>query len=296
MTVCSVTEARERLLDNARLVSIEHRGEILEWNPVRADGRHFLPAYVPYIGRDYFGTRTRGCRILAYALSQNLSDTSPPARRWAEDWRDDDRLLALDRQNHAYQESGMAEMFPFDTGHIPILASLLRSLVQKRVPGDHESIYPSIAATNLSKFSFRSHDKRHTIDDLQSLRNCWAWLSRLEVIALQPDYIICCDGRVFDIVAHGVRELADSIVIRPRVLRVSFPSLRVINRHYRKALRSGHLSVEQLLERIASLDIDRPVAHGTIGKILRRDSYYFAEIHKRFEVHYLLSSSPRKED
>jgi len=264
-------------------VSAERQNEVEQWNPVKADGVHSIPAYIPYIGAEYFSPQVGGRRILAYALSQNLSETDQCARDWAQDWREGGEQ-ALDRQNIAFREAGIAVMHPFDTGHIPILASLLRSAVSGRCSGSSESIYPQTAATNLSKFSFRSKSGRLTVERLEALRQCWKWFSELEVRLLKPDYILCCDQRVYDIVKAGVAQAWPDTTDHPLILWVSFPSLRVINRHYRKQSCVPHPPVGEMAKRISAADIDRPVAHGhTIRTILRRDEYYFAEMLRRME-------------
>ena len=273
---------RQAFLDNAREVSLRYREEIERWNPIKADGKDFIPGYIPYIGDDYFNPRTEGRRILAYALSQNLDEKASYARDWARDWKEGDGNSALDRQNRSYQQNGGAAMHPFDTGHVPILASLLRAQVSGRNPGDDESIYPEIAATNLSKFSFRSSDKRLTIDSLSSLRQCWDWFSRLEVAMLRPDYIICCDSRIYEIVREQASPQPAGGTRTPTVIRVAFPNIRVINRHYRKPLREEHLQPTGLKERVSAVDRSRKLYNGrTIAEIIDRDNYYFAEMFAR---------------
>ena len=270
---------RQALMDNARRMSVEHQAEVESWGPVKAGG-NFVPAYIPYIGPDYFSPRTRGCRILAYALSQNVRETDDFAVDWGRDWKGGNGTVALDRQN----QPGGAAMHPFDTGHIPILASLLRSLALGRNPGADESIYRGIAATNLSKFSFRSSDGKWTTDNYTSLLRCWEWFSRLEVEQLGPDFILCCDGRVYRI----VREQAPSVSRRSAVIPVAFPSLRVINRHYHRnrPFRAEHYRAPELKECIAALDLNHLVDHGrTISQVIDRDEYYFAEMFVRMGHH-----------
>ena len=259
-----------QLVANARLASETHRKQIEDLDPVKAGGTAFVPGYAPYIGTDYFVDRTQGRRVLFYALSQNFGESYDAAATWAADW-----AIGLNRQNRAFADERRAAMQPFDTGHIPILASLIRSQLSGRLPGPAESIYPEVAATNLSKFSFRSLDKKRTTDKRDSLRACWEWFSQLEVELLRPDFIVCCDARVHRIVRDGLGD-------RPGIIRVPFPSLRVINRHYRKPPRQGHLSAEQISQRIAACDRDCPVAQGhTLASIVGRDGYYFAEVNRR---------------
>jgi hypothetical protein len=262
-------------------MSIDHQTEVEGWDPVKAGG-DFVPAYIPYIGADYFSPRTKASRILAYALSQNVRKTDDFAVEWARDWKDGNGTVALDRQN---QRAGWAAMHPFDTGHIPILASLLRSLVLGRKPRSDESIYREVAATNLSKFSFRSSNGKWTADNYKSLHQCWDWFSRLEVEQLDPDFILCCGGRVYGI----VREQALSVSRKAVVIPVAFPSLRVINRHYHsnRPLRAEHPRPPELKECIAAVDLNRMVDHGlTISQVVDRDKYYFAEMFVRMDHHH----------
>ena len=284
MTSDTLQSVRRALLENARRVSVGSANEIEQLDPVKAHGTEFIPAYIPYIGPDYFSSRTYGQRILVYALSQNLHEQHPFAHRWALDWKQEDGQLALDRQNVSFQADGTAMMHPFDTGHIPILASLLRSGVSARCPGRDESIYPEIVATNLSKFSFRTKDGRKTRDKLPALRRCWEWFSELEVRLLRPDYILCCDRRVHDIVGAGVAKVWPDGGRRPLVLYVPFPSLLVINSRYRKELGPEHLPFEEMALRIAGADLDHSVDHGlTLCEVLQRDHYYFAEMLARMD-------------
>ncbi|MCJ7544227.1 MAG: hypothetical protein MUP47_06630 [Phycisphaerae bacterium] len=269
-TVC------QELRENARKASVDHEKEVETWTGlVRTDEGDFIPGYIPYIGSNYFGPETEGRRILAYALSQNLNGTEDYAKAWARD-----REKGLDRQN--IQPCGRAAMHPFDTGHIPILASLLRSLVCGTAPHGDQSIYREIAATNLSKFSFRNQDWRRTEDRESSLRCCWEWFSRREVELLHPNYIICCDQRVFRIVQDGLAGLRLPPTIAPRVLKVAFPSLQVINSHYhRKRMSEEEAKTHEadVKSRVAPCDLAMQVQHNlTIGDVIARDVCYFAKM------------------
>ncbi len=159
-------KARSVLLEHARLKSHEVLSTVEAWpgivNYQVNRTERCLPGYIPYIGSSYFSPRTRERRILAYALSQNLRPEYGFAKEWARSWHTGNGLDALDRQNRHFAATGRVMMHPFDTGHIPILASLLRSHLCSQLPRETESIYSEIAATNLSKFSFRSRDRRLT--------------------------------------------------------------------------------------------------------------------------------------
>ena len=201
-----MTDRRERVLNalvgNARRVSEENREDIITWPGIvrgKVNGKlAFLPGYVPYVGKSYFNAKVR---ILVYAMSQNLSDNSRLARRWATEWAQGDKSLVLNRQNIWYDENApdapRAVMGPFDKGHVPILCGLLRSLLTDNAPPSR-NIYDSIAATNLSKFSFRNGTL--TCDKDDSFRKCWKWFSESEIRELVPDAILCLGNQVYDVV------------------------------------------------------------------------------------------------
>lgn len=76
-------EAHRALLRNARIISRQHEHEVAAWPGVvqhRIDNTlRCLPGYIPFIGRHYFDDRIQGRKILAYALSQNVSPDSDSA-------------------------------------------------------------------------------------------------------------------------------------------------------------------------------------------------------------------------
>lgn len=281
---------KQALLTNARRMSRLHQAEIERWRPVKAKDTDFIPGYIPYIGVDYFRRRTGGRRILTYALSQNLRKDDSFACRWAQDWQHGSGDLALDRQNRAFAEKrGRASMHPFDTGHIPILAAILRWVAEDDTGRCRHSIYPEMAATNLSKFSFRTKDGRKTTDSPESLRACWEWFSRREVELLRPDYILCCGNHVYRIVSHAISAEFSSASTCPKVIRISFPSAQVINshsRHYAKAARRGDLRAADIKKMMPADDLRLCVKRGTknempLADVICRDEFYFAAMAER---------------
>ena len=286
-------EALDALLRNARLVShdarkmktiLQLRGLVM---PV-VDGKEIpLPGYAPYIGQDYFSAATKGRRILSFALSQNLSATDGHAVRWARDWVEGDGLLALDRQNQCGSSLPIhlqISMRPFDTGHLPALCAILRHLVAGDRLDDQLSIYPQIAATNLSKFSFRKDGQKHTTDNPESLSLCWQWFSVHEIQSLKPDFIICAGEDVFNLVRGGLEETGDIRCHIPHVLRVDFPSLQVINSKkkgaYAAEMRSGNFM--DIFAGVAAEDLERLVdGKVKLRRILERDLNYFAAMQVR---------------
>ena len=275
--------ARKALLRNARKASKEHMDDVLNWKglvKVPVDGGRFpLPGYIPYIGCQYFGSRTKGHRILAYALSRNIRPDDVFAERWAKNWHSDDGRTALDRQ---HESEVRAAMLPFDSGHIPVLCAMLRAIVSQASGAPSGSIYDEIAATNLSKFSFR-HGSR-TTDSFTSLQRCWEWFSKEEIRLLQPDFILCLGNAVTRIVKGGLAEWKNPGFRLPKLLKAAFPSLQVINRSYRKEPAHKVLSDKRILGFLTEKDRKRQVAHNhTLAEIVERDRYYFPEMFRRME-------------
>ena len=271
------TNACQRLLSNTRQASLEHEKEVSRWNGiVKAicnGGELYIPGYIPYIGEDYFKPQTIGRRILVYALSQNLRPTNPQAIEWAKDWHYANGHLALDRQNQAFEREGLARMHPFDTGHLPVLSAFVRSIVIKRNVNTYASIYNEIAATNLSKYSFRTKSGK-TTDWPEALHSCFQWFSRKEIEVLKPDYILCAGENVYNVISDNWKD---------RAIKVRFPSLQVINRYYRKDLADDHIDVEQMCATLSAIDLQKKTVYRDPGRdlcyIISRDSYYFAEMY-----------------
>jgi len=270
------------LVGNARQISEEHREEIVTWPGIvrgKVDGEEaFLPGYVPYVGRSYFNAEVK---ILVYAMSQNLSDDGKAARKWAADWAYGDKSLALNRQNACYEENGpdapRAGMHPFDTGHVPILCGLLRSLLTSNA-SPSRNIYDSIAATNLSKFSFRNTANR-TCDKNFSFEKCWKWFSESEIRELAPDTILCLGKRVYKVVKNAVK--ASKNPSRPQVFEAAFPSLLVINRWFKTERNHSPLSPPPLSE--ADLSILVVYKNRSVEYVLKRDDKYFRAMRDGFK-------------
>ncbi len=276
----------DELIENAKAVSKEHQSKIEEWqNLVKAKVKEkekelFIPGYIPYIGKEYFNASPK---ILIYALSQNLDGTEKDTSiKWAQAWDTDcdSNNEAIDRQNKGFEECGKIMMGPFDSGHLPALAGILYYLVAGENASDLNILY-MVAATNLSKFSFRS--EKHTKDSSESLRKCFEWFSKKEIELLKPDYILCASKRVWSYI--DIAKLS----YKPYPVYVSFPSLLVINRYYSKKKISDSeqaeidkkinneiipiFSKEQFLQKET-----RYKTKETVEDIIKRDSRYFAEM------------------
>jgi hypothetical protein len=281
----TVANVRERLIQNARRSSEQYLDEVSQWKGlVKAkvdDKKLSLPGYIPYIGSKYFNSSSEGRRILTYAMSQNLDGNSNSVKKWADNWYEGDGRLALDRQNLCYEKNNGTEMHPFDTGHVPVLCALLRSLLSKG-PVVSISIYDEIAATNLSKFSFRTV-RGHTTDEKESHERSWEWFSKEEINALRPDVILCLGNMVFSVISKKLHGWTHVNGHAPLTLKVSFPSLRVINRYYRRQISLKDTRLDDILSTLSNADLDRPVENGSLRRVIERDASYFATMYDRIQ-------------
>lgn len=271
-------EIEKALLKNAAYISKEYEKEIITWNGlVLSKDKLFVPGYIPYIGSDYLNSNSK---IITYALSQNIHPNRDFVVRYANNWKNRKNIdEALNRQNLSFDNYGMVQMHPFDTGHLPILSGILTSLISK-----NENINPisNISATNLSKFSFRN-SRNNTSDNEKSLNKCFWWFSKQELELLNPDYIICAGNRVFDIIKKNIGKLN----INSKPIRVAFPSDRVINKHYKKSLTTNDKKKLELINSIFSTEfLNRKSSYKNKKKlvdIIKRDGYYFVKMFELIE-------------
>ena len=177
-----------------------------------------LPAYIPYVGVDYFRHRPR---VLCYAINQNLSRH----RRWTEDWATQwgqDMHVAVDRLNRAAEDGRAIPIKPYAEGFIPLVAAM--ALAADTAPGDGRGvplIDDIIAVTNFVKFSTATDASSSSIP-ASWWRECAKRYVGDEIEVLQPDVVIAFGQRT-------VRELkrvlasADGPSRRPRLLACPFP-------------------------------------------------------------------------
>jgi len=178
-------EAHRRLIENVnRQAFVPDDG--LAARACLGGNQVVLPAYVPYIGPEYFQFRPR---ILCYAINQNLSKHT----RWTDDWvcqwgRHPE--LAIDRLNLAVAQGKSLPIKPYAEGFVPLMAAI--ALARRCRQFGHELppvVDRVIAATNFVKFS--------TAEDASSssIPNSW-WAECAEryvteeILALRPDVIL----------------------------------------------------------------------------------------------------------
>lgn len=271
----------QTLIENARQVSIKYQSIVERWNGLvnaKVNNKEVcLPGYVPYIGEKYFEVSTK---ILIYALSQNLSPTDGISINWAKNWQEGDKdNNAINRQNINFKKHGKVMMHPFDTGHLPVTAAILRSIKPKGKNFISRSIYDDVAATNLSKYSFRTKTGT-TTDNKKSLNKCFQWFSICEINQLNPDYVICAGNVAYKVLKTGLEKIP---TWKGKIVKVSFPSMQVINRHFRKKLTNKHKSAIDILSIIPTTDHSKKADYQdkTLRDIIFRDEYYFAEMYNR---------------
>lgn len=275
-----IDAARSELLAHARKVSREHELEVAGWPGIVKHGlgksHHCLPGYIPLIGKQYFAARTK---IITYALSQNIRADSGWALEWAKDWHRSTGHIALDRQNLYYSEYGSAAMRPFDTGHLPILAAFARWLTHPQKESKRRSIYEEIAATNLSKYSFRSPSDM-TCDSDFSLRRCFDWFSANEFQVLAPDIVICAGSLVAGILTTALHG-------KPiKVLHVPFPSTLVINTKYRNKFFPTPEQVATLQSMLSREDLNRTVGakERKLSEVIKKDAAFFWQVFESMQA------------
>lgn len=146
----------------------------------------YLPAYIPYIGPDYFEYRPR---VLCYAINQNLSPHVPWTKDWVNRWGTDIDQ-ARDRLNHAVQEGLAIPIRPYAEGFIPLVALLaIRRWIE--TPGGYlpRTIDDVIAVTNFVKFSTAKDASSSSIPNIW-WRECGSHYVGHEIRILRPDIIL----------------------------------------------------------------------------------------------------------
>lgn len=266
------------LLENAKSVSLKHEQEIKTWNGlVLANNELFIPGYIPYIGKNYLDVKNK---IMIYTLSQNVHPNSEFIVKYGNNWKNKQNITdSLNRQNLLFNNYGEIQIHPFDTGHLPILAGILNFLI---LHSKNLNPIAEVSATNLSKFSFRNN-KNLTVDNDKSLNKCFDWFSIKEIEVLKPDYIICAGDKVFNVIKANINNLN----ISSKPIKISFPSLLVINRHYKKELTTTDKNIFNQILSIFSEDfLLRKTSYKTEKKIIdiiRRDEYYFIKMYESIQ-------------
>jgi hypothetical protein len=180
----SWAEARERLIRN-----IQHQQYLPSEDPAVSVRfgitKVVLPAYIPYIGPEYFQHRPR---VLCYAINQNLSKHT----RWTEDWVTEwgqDLGIATDRLNYASSQGKALPIRPYAEGFIPLAAALLLQQCQRNGTELPQVVDRVLAVTNFVKFSTSADASSSSIPE-SWWRECGNRYVECEIRTLQPDIIL----------------------------------------------------------------------------------------------------------
>jgi len=152
-----------------------------------------MPAYVPYVGHEYFEHRPR---ILCYAINQNLSKH----RRWSDSWMQEwatNHMCAIDRLNHAAELGRALPIKPYAEGFIPLAALLcLRANGNRNSDNLPSTIDRVVSVTNFVKFSTSDNASSSEIPN-SWWQECGSRYVRNEIDILKPDVIITFGKRTY---------------------------------------------------------------------------------------------------
>ena len=154
---------------------------------VLIDGQQVhMPAYVPYVGPEYFDYRPR---ILCYAINQNLSKHRSWSYTWMQEWAAD-QMCAIDRLNRAVDHGKALPIKPYAEGFIPLTALLCLRANGGQNPDNLPSTIDSVVSvTNFVKFSTSDSASSSEIPN-SWWQECGSRYVRNEIDILKPDVII----------------------------------------------------------------------------------------------------------
>ena len=184
------------------------------------DGKKtFLPAYIPYIGKNYFSYRPR---VLCYAINQNLSSHVPWTQELLHLWGSD-LDEARDRLNKAAARGEQIPVKPYMEGFIPLIALIaIQKWILKHggnLPGKVDDV---LSVTNFIKFSTHKDAADSSIPKLW-WTECASRFVEREIEILQPDIIIGVGNKVFEALNKALKPL-NSAERRPKLLKCHFPT------------------------------------------------------------------------
>jgi hypothetical protein len=240
-------------------------------NVVNVEGEH-LDAYIPYIGKSYFNTKPR---LLIYAMSQNLSH----ARQLISQW-----LNSPDRGLHRqYDEPGRVHVFPYDNGHLKVIAALALS----SYPGTRfetcQSLDNLVAVTNFVKFSFYRVDKNGNRLDANPpsaiYDDMWEYYCRYEIDILTPDIIIVVGKEVADAIIRNMQRDHKQNII---VVKVPFPGRLNLNSRWvpkgRELIKTTSYDPTTDISEMQALVRGTPDFKGRMMRAIKTDWYYFTRM------------------
>jgi hypothetical protein len=210
--------AHQKLLENVREKPFVSQYELSVFTSF--DGQKiYLPAYIPYIGPQYFEYRPR---ILCYAINQNLSRHT----RWTQDWVNSwatDIEAAQDRLNHAAKKGQALPIRPHAEGFIPLVALLAIRHWSKTHGGCLPHTIDNVAAvTNFVKFSTTTDASSSSIPNIW-WRECGELYVTQEIRILKPDIILAFGQKTLSEVRRVLKSIGLSSY-EPKLLGCRFPA------------------------------------------------------------------------
>jgi hypothetical protein len=195
----------------------------------------YLPAYIPYLGANYFDYRPR---VLCYAINQNLS----PHVAWTKDWINiwvENLNIAYDRLNNAVKEKRSIPIKPYAEGFIPLVA-LIAILQWIEIYGGSlpKTIDEVIAVTNYIKFSTQKDASSSSIPEIW-WRECGYHYVAYEIDVLKPDIILCFGKKTYNEVRRVLYSNNCLNDYGPLLLQCRFPARMA-------SIKSRPLSKEEL--------------------------------------------------
>jgi len=145
-----------------------------------------MPAYIPYVGPEYFECRPR---VLCYAINQNLSKHRNWSDMWMQEWAAD-QMCAIDRLNRAVDQGKALPIKPYAEGFIPLAALLcLYANGSRNFDKLPITIDRVVSVTNFVKFSTSDSASSSEIPE-SWWQECGSRYVRNELDILKPDVII----------------------------------------------------------------------------------------------------------
>ncbi|MBU1260281.1 MAG: hypothetical protein KJ757_03960 [Planctomycetes bacterium] len=180
--------------------------------------RFYLPAYIPYIGPDYF---SHFPKIICYAINQNLS----PHVSWTNDWIDEwskDFEYALDRLNLASKKNRPIPIKPYVEGFISLVALIANYCWVKSFGGElPNSIDDIISVTNFIKFSTDQDASSSSIPNFW-WKECGDKYVKEEIKVLKPDIIIAFGQKTYKELQSIIENRKNSYY--PKLIGCRFPA------------------------------------------------------------------------
>ena len=210
--------ARNALIKNVRRQNFMPS----EGNPacVPVNGKSVaLPAYIPFIGNDYFKHHPR---ILCYAINQSISWHARWTKDWIERWAKD-YSIAIDRLNIAAENGEAIPLKPYAEGFIPLIAAMVllwkASFNRNKLPKSIDSV---IAATNFVKFS-SLESASSAIIPKSWWDECGRRYVRQELLTLKPDIVIAFGQRTYREMMRVMESIPEKH-FSPEILQCRFPA------------------------------------------------------------------------